>query len=261
MESATDGILTYDAQGNPATTGFTLDFSSQATTDASVPWLDIYGFEVADLCVDQLGLAQDETTENGFTVQRIWSIANAAAGMDPCVPVPSGEVYFNAFPTVSVVVLDVGKSATIEVDALATGETGAWTVTPLDGTDSSGDPSPPPGMAPYITFSIPGATTTPLSNGVTKQTVPTVQMKSGEKVELTVTMNYDPGKSATGEADAMLFSTNGALTSPTAGHVWPFVVLTTAEATSYGLTMALKHDAARRRTRSHARSPILGRWH
>lgn len=53
------------------------------------------GGEVGDMCEtrqDALYFAPDV----GYSVSRSWSNAAARAGVDPCVPVPQGAVYFNA---------------------------------------------------------------------------------------------------------------------------------------------------------------------
>jgi hypothetical protein len=216
---------------------FYLDPNNQATWG----WDDVQGGEVADLCVDPFLLGLDETTENGFTVQRIWSITNAAAGKNPCVPIPAGEVYFNTFSLVSAVVVDVGQSKTIEVDALADGTMGDWTLLPEDWTI----PNDPSMTTPYVTFSIEGGTTTSMG--------PQIQVKSGDKIQLTVTLMADPGTSSqTGEADAVLVSANGTEQTATAAHFWPFIVLTPAEATQYGVTMMKRHNAHPRKA-SHRR--------
>jgi hypothetical protein len=212
-ESASDGVATS------TTDGFYLDEAKSA----SWGWSDVQGgAEIADLCVDQFGLGQDETTESGFTVQRIWSIGNAAAGKNPCVPVPAGEVYFNAFPTTPVVQLDVGQSQTIEVDALADGAMAPWILLPQDWTVSTNN-------ATYLSFSIQGVTT---PDGGTPQT----QVKSGDKVQVTVTLLADPGSTTNGEADGVIVSANGTQTTATAAHFWPFVVLTPAECAQYHCT-------------------------
>jgi hypothetical protein len=56
------------------------------------------GTEVCDMCV-QVDDANLEFAGLPFMVQRCWSNAAEAAGHDPCVPVPPGEVYFNSVPT------------------------------------------------------------------------------------------------------------------------------------------------------------------
>jgi hypothetical protein len=221
---------------------YTLDLNNPATWG----WADVASIEVGDLCVDPFGLGQDETTENGFTVQRIWSIGQAAAGKNPCVPVPAGEVYFNAFSKVSVVTVDVGKSVDIEVDALADGPMGPWTVTPQDWTGGNNPSS-------YLSFSIQGGTNTDAGSEI--------QMKSGDKMVLTVTLNADPLNAPWGEADGVIVSANGNAQTATAAHWWPFIVLTPAEAADAGVTMMARRNAhlhERRLSYSKGRARAFG---
>jgi hypothetical protein len=79
-----------------------------------------------------------------FSIQRTWSNASAAASHDPCVPIPSGEVYFNSavVPTDNVVLetpsgtyvthgvqIGVGHSRTIDVQLYSDAPTpGPWTL-------------------------------------------------------------------------------------------------------------------------------------
>lgn len=233
-------IIETASDGSSLNFSFYLDLNDQA----SFGWNDVQGGEIGDLCVDPFGLAQDETTEGGFTVQRIWSATNAAAGKNPCVPVPAGEVYFNAFSRVSAVVVGVGQSATIEVDALADGPMSAWTVIPQDWTDPS---------TQYLSFSIEGGTNTDAG--------PELQMQSGDKMQLTVTLLADPGNTVNGEADAVMVSANGNQQTATAAHWWPFIVLTPAEATAGGVTMMKRRTPPRKLShgRGHGRflHPLL----
>jgi hypothetical protein len=239
LEATTDGI------NSNTTGGYYLDFNQQS----SLAWNDAGGGELGDLCVDLFGLGQDETMENGFTVQRIWSIANAASGTkDPCVPIPTGEIYYNAFPTVSAVIVDVGKSQTFEVDALATGSMASWTVAVADSTDQTGQTT-------YLSFSIAG--------GQTQKDVGYLQMSSGQTAQVTVTMLKDPStaQGSEGWGDATVYSTNG--TNPqtaTSGHFWPFIVLTSAQAKMNGITMTedpIHHGTFKvpaRKTPAHSRA-------
>jgi hypothetical protein len=238
IEAASDGYETN------TTYGYYLDGDDPNTWG----WNDIQGGEIADLCVDPFLLGLDETTDGTYTVQRIWSITEAAAGKNPCVPVPTGEVYFNTYPSATVIVTDVGTSKTIDITALADSSSmGEWTVLAQDWTI----PNDPNMTAPFVTFSIEGGTTT--SNG------PQIQMKSGDTVKLTVTLAVDPGANqqqttgaAYGEADAVLVSANGTQQTTTAAHFWPFIVLTPAEAAAQGVSMQ-KH-IARPRKLSHSRA-------
>ncbi len=89
----------------------------------------INGGEVADLCENETPdlLTPDDI---GYPVQRIWSNAAVKAGTGPCVPVPPGELFFIAVPSLpnqvsvsrdgaqfSVPALNatLGASATVEV--------------------------------------------------------------------------------------------------------------------------------------------------
>ena len=77
----------------------------------------IAGGEVGDLC-EGIGSSGVEWEEATFTLQRSWSNKSAAASHDPCVPIPAGEVYFNAAPRQSKIVLPtVGSSAVVDIDA------------------------------------------------------------------------------------------------------------------------------------------------
>lgn len=201
---------------------FALDLADPSTWG----WADIQGVEIADLCLDPFRLGQDEATENGYTVQRVWSVQNASAGKNPCVPIPSGEAYFNVYPTDSVLVMDVGQSKTIEIDAGADGDIGSWMLTAQDWTDATG-------QSLYLTFSI--------QNGTGAAAGPEVLVQSGDRLELQVTMTADPSGTPYGEADAVLVSTNQ---SQTAAHFWPFVVLTTAAARDAGVT-TMRHAEGR----------------
>ena len=213
--------------------GFYLDVQNDPKTWG---WNDIQGGEVADFCVDPFGLGLDEWTENGFTVQRIWSLTQAAAGKNPCVPIPAGEVYFNTYTSDQVLVMDVGTSKTITVTAAADGTMPAWTVLPQDWTD-------PTGQTSYLSFSIAGGTNTDAGSQI--------QMTSGQTINLTVTLTADPTSSANGEADGVLVSANGtSAATVTAAHFWPFIVLTTATAQDAGVTMQ-RHPRVRKN--SHMR--------
>jgi hypothetical protein len=240
LEATTDAVIPSGQGEMP--TGYYIDENLQS----SYPWLYMGDGELADLCVDQLGFGQDETTDNGFAVQRIWSIANAAAGdVDPCVP-SNGKVYFNAFPTVSaVIVSDVGASTTFEVDALALGAEPEWTVAVEDITGELDHSS-----TTYLSFAIAG--------GTTEQDVGVIAATSGTKLAVTVTMLADPSKLADspGWAQALVLSLNG--TNPgaaTSGNYWPFIVLTQEQANNYGISMMERipsHVLARMHERTRA---------
>jgi len=92
----------------------------------------VAGGEVGDLC-EGIGSSGTTTTESTFTVQRIWSNNSAKASHNPCVPIPTGEVYFNAAPRQSKIVLSkIGATATVDIDAFSDGPMDPWSLTGLD---------------------------------------------------------------------------------------------------------------------------------
>lgn len=198
--------------GNP--TGFYLD-----TTDPNTwGWNDAVGGEAADLCTDLFALGGDAVNDGSIVVQRIWSNAFAKAGGDPCAPLQSPDVYFNVSPSQSVYVLDVGGSITFDASAFSTAPTTDWTLAAQDWTDPS---------TPYLSFSIQGGTDTDAG--------PVVQVNNGSKPKITMTLLKDPGGSANGEADGVLLSVRGTPSNPTADNIWPFIVLTPADAEDAGI--------------------------
>jgi hypothetical protein len=98
----------------------------------SAPLWTRAGGEIGDLC-EGIGSSNTTTTQSTFTVQRIWSNKSAAASNDPCVPIPAGEVYFNAAPRSSKVVLpSVGSVGTVTLDAYSTAPYPPWTLNAVD---------------------------------------------------------------------------------------------------------------------------------
>jgi hypothetical protein len=209
-EAATDPFAAPDG----STSGFYLNQQDLATT----PWNLFLGGEVADMCVDELGLGQDTTTDGTFTVQRIWNNALAAAGHDPCAPDSSSEVYFNLAPEQWLVTLNVGQSATFTADAFSDAAMAAWTVAGIDAAATSQT-----NLNPYITVTVNGGKNATVNNG--------------DKVTVSVTLNQDPGNTQNGVAVGALLS--GVLDASgqtlTAGHFWPFIVATNADLADAGL--------------------------
>ena len=117
----------------------------------------INGGEVADLCENE---TPDLITPDdiGYPVQRIWSNNAVMAGTGPCVPVPPGEVFFIAVPTLpnqvsvsyngkqfSVPSLNVAVRASATVNVSMRSENNAfaqWTVGALEFHSDSAVPSP-----------------------------------------------------------------------------------------------------------------------
>ena len=201
-----------EASSDPVQTTTTLGYYLDLGDETVLGWDLVAGGEAADLCVDVTGLHQDETTAEGYMVQRIWSNANAAAGIDPCIPVPAHDIYFNVAPegTSSFIVLEVGQSATFEADAFSTAAMASWTLGGVDWASAQKEVNDP-----LLTFTFNGEKSVVVNNG--------------DKVQITVTLDADPGE--LGGADGWLLSTAGPAAAPTAAHLWPILVVTPDEAT------------------------------
>jgi hypothetical protein len=84
--------------------------------DFSNPWSYDYG-EVADLCVWAYPY---HASDGGLPATRVWSNTAATAGTDPCIPVPSADIYFN---------VSIDPQTTVYVDAGASDQTITFNVT------------------------------------------------------------------------------------------------------------------------------------
>jgi hypothetical protein len=96
--------------------------------------------ELADMC-ERYPSSLFTPPDLPYQVQRTWSNLSAAGSHDPCVPIPTGEVYFNSavVPTDNVIFqgeyvthgvkIPLGTSRTVEVDLYSDGPTsGPWTL-------------------------------------------------------------------------------------------------------------------------------------
>ena len=88
VEAVTDPFV----NSNPAYTGIDPDHILWA--------IAISGAEVADLCENEQPVSL-VPADIGYPVQRIWSNVGAKAGTGPCVPVPPGEIFFQAVAELS----------------------------------------------------------------------------------------------------------------------------------------------------------------
>ncbi len=92
--------------------------------------------ELGNLCPAPFAGGQVGTTrESTFVVARTWSNANAQAGKNPCVPVPTAEPYVNVVPVDgpdSAVSLHVGDSVTLRIRAISQGEIPEWNLRGVD---------------------------------------------------------------------------------------------------------------------------------
>jgi hypothetical protein len=152
------------------------------------------GGEVGDLCVSFTG-NNDTYLESGFTVQRSWSNQSAKASHDPCLPIPSGEVYFNSAPRTDHIVLPKkGSTAVIDIDAFSDGPTTDWTLSAIDYAAFQG-------QTPALSFSF-----------------DTTTANNGTHVQLTVT---ETNAISGGQDGFVILSTQGQTR-----HTWPVLVTT-----------------------------------
>lgn len=86
--------------------------------------------EVGDLCSDT------QWTEGSYTYQRIWSIAAAAKGFDPCVPTYPNQAYFNASPANLWYTVKAGSGVKIPVVGWSDRPTPNWIIGPEVWTQS-----------------------------------------------------------------------------------------------------------------------------
>jgi hypothetical protein len=152
---------------------------------------EFFYYEVGDLCDYEPNL-----TENGYLVQRIWSNASAEAGHDPCIPIPPGEVYFNAAPTTNTLHLAVGEGTTLEVDAYSDAPTADWSLSVEDYEILTGMP------AAFVDVSIDKTT-----------------VNNGSKATVTVKLLATP-TTMTGNALFAIISNQGSRV-----RYWPVVVV------------------------------------
>jgi hypothetical protein len=97
------------------------------------PTLIAPGGELGDLCLGT------QWAEGGYTYQRGWSNAAAAAGGDPCVPAYPSAKYYNASAPQPWYMVTAGGSVTIPLTGFASGPTGDWALETLPLSSSSTD--------------------------------------------------------------------------------------------------------------------------
>lgn len=181
-------------------------YISQTNLDY-LPWALLGGGEIGDLCVDPTGANQDQTTatlgNNTWTVQRIWSNGNAAASLDPCVPMPSSEVYFNLAPEAGhgTLQMAVGSTQTFTATAFSTGPMAAWTIEGLDAAQLQG-------QTPIVQVSLSAGTA-----------------KNGDSVTVTVKLNSTPPPYPGTNFSAEPYFLVSAVSQQGPIHLWPMLVV------------------------------------
>lgn len=183
--------------------------------------------EVADFCVDQFGLTtqHDTATSGTNTVQRIWSTSAATAGQNPCIPVPSGEIYFNASPSEGsdlVIAAAENTATTLNVQAFSDAPK-SWTLIAFDASST-----------PSLTMSFVGGTTE-TETGLNLPAEPAIAASNGKAVQLSVTLTAALSTSDPFAAGILISHDGTSLLTATNDHYWPFLVTTQAIAAQIGL--------------------------
>jgi hypothetical protein len=229
------------------------------------PWLSLGYGEIADNCA-----GEPWSLDGGTTVQRIWSISSAAGDHDPCVPIPAGEVYFNATPDKAIYVANVGDSFTIDVTPFSEAPRSSWQLDAIDVTQGmeaqqTGNQNAPP----YLEFEWVGGSTR--SDGVSSLTC----VNNGSHPQLKVTLLQAPVVLTTPEGDPQswpqvvgsIYSVDESEQTPTIpgqdtnAFGWAFEVVTPATAAMIGAGSTGITDMARMRRVSHPvrnRLPVAG---
>jgi hypothetical protein len=183
----------------------------------ALAWDLIGGGEIGDLCVDllgdSLGLKQDQTTAKGatgttWTVQRLWSNANAAAGLDPCVPMPSNETYFNLAPPagMNTIQLAVGATATYTATAFSSGPMNAWQLIAQDIAALQG-------QQPYLQISL-------TKGGAAANTA-----QNGDQITVSITLLKQPPTIPGTNIAGMQYLLVSAVSQQGPLHYWPGLVV------------------------------------
>jgi hypothetical protein len=245
--------------------GWYLD-QDQNLLDAGLPtpqnlrnqaWADTFQFgEIGDNCESLLDPTW--TLDGGVVVQRIWSTSAAAAGQNPCIPVPAGETYYNATPDKAIYVADVGASFTVNVTGFSPTPRAGWAVQAVDQTPSQ---LPDGGTnAPMLTIEVVGGED---AGNVAPGSPEVPCVNNGTTAQLKVTLLGDPAADPAlnnpfvqpiwQQAEALIVSLDTTATPLTGGgavyypyQVWPFAVVTPQTAASLGLTSAGLGEDVRR---------------
>ena len=257
-------------------TGWYLD-QDQNYLDAGLPtpanlrnqaWADTDQFgEIGDNCESLINSTW--TLDGGDVVQRIWSASAAAAGQNPCIPVPAGETYFNATPDKAIYVAEIGSSFTIDVTGFSTTPRAGWAVQAVDQTANQ---LPDGGTnAPLLAMEFVGGVD---AGNVAPGGSEIPCINNGTQAELKVTLLGDPAADPAlnnpfvqpiwQQAEGVIVSLDTSA-SPFGGggsavyypyQLWPFAVVTPQIAATIGLTSSGLNET-RRPTQAADRLPSL----
>ncbi len=202
--------------------------------------------EVGDNC--ESILLSDWQLDSGAYVQRIWSTSAAAAGHNPCVPVPAGEAYYNASTDKALYVASVGDTFTVDVSAFSDMARASWRLDAIDNTQTQMTDSSGVNPLPYLKVEFVG--------GVANDPFTTLTcVNNGTTGQLKVTLLADPDTDMSlqqlewPEADGVIYSVDltdpisyptqdGGMGTTYPYQFWPFAVITPTTAASLGVTSA-----------------------
>ncbi len=234
--------------------GWYLDIAMSAdagiTTDQyrNDPWTNMQFGEVGDNC-ESVSFHTWPLDDAGSVAQRIWSISAAAAGHNPCVPVPAGETYYNASPDKAIYVANVGDTFTVDLSAFSDVSRPAWAVEALDYTPTQKTDDGGVNPLAYLQLEFVDGTTT--SSGISEIAC----VNNGSTPQLKVTLLADPAADTSlgaaanqewPEAVGVVFSVDHANPQKRTGRdggvvttyphqFWPFSVVTPATAAANGI--------------------------
>jgi hypothetical protein len=240
------------------------DMTGNAPTDANLKnqaWADTDQFgEIGDNCESLINSTWE--LDGGDVVQRIWSTSAAAAGQNPCIPVPAGETYFNATPDKAIYVADVGASFTVDITGFAPTPRPGWAIQGVDQTPSF---LPDGGTnAPLLSMELVGG----VDAGLVAPGSPEIPcINNGTTAQLKVTLLSDPSSDDAlnnpyvqpiwQQAEGVIVSLDTSAQPLSAGgsaiyypyQLWPFAVVTPSTAAAIGLTSSGLNS------QSHPRKP------
>jgi hypothetical protein len=237
------------------------------------PWTNMLYYEVADNC-ESIPLDRWTFDDGGTTVQRIWSISAAAAGHNPCIPVPAGETYYNASTDKAIYVANVGDTFTVDISAFSDVSRPAWAIEAVDDTPTQ--------------MTMGGSSTTPLAylqfqfvNGTTNSsgTAEVACMNNGSTAQLKVTLLADPDNDGTlgsaanqewPEAVGVIYSVDHANPQTRTGRdggvvtsypyqFWPFTVVSPTTAAANGIPTTGVADYRKLQALRASRGPMAPR--
>jgi hypothetical protein len=233
------------------------------------PWLAMSFQEVGDNC--ESIFPGFWTLDGGTVVQRIWSTSAATLGHNPCIPVPSGESYYNASTDKAIYVASVGSTFTVDVSAFSDAARQSWRLDAVDGTPTYMTDADGGGPLQYLKLEWVGGVD---QNGVSSL----LCVNNGTQGQLKVTLLADPAADMSlqysqewPEADGVIYSMDVAgmgttFPGPDGGtftqypyQFWPFAVITPATAAQIGVPSSGIVDMAKLRGLRRQRPP-MHRW-